>query len=399
MNIVIVGGGTAGWITSLFLLSEYKNINITVIESDVIGILGAGEGSTPLMRKFLKKCNIDENDFIKKTKSTFKLGIDFENWNIHNTLYKHPFINNAKAYHFDARLIAEYFKEISINRGVTHINGIIKTFIQNDKKDITKLILEDDTIIESDFLFDCSGFHRLLIGKLYNSNWISYSNHLKVNTAVPFFLDRNDTNMELDTKAIAMDYGWMWQIPLQHRWGCGYVFDGNIINEIQAKEEIELKLNRKIQSPKTLKFSAGYYDNVWVNNCIAMGLASGFLEPLEAVSIHITLMELNLIKNHLFKDKDTNVVNEKFSQIMDEHFLFIYYHYLCNKKDTQFWSDYNLEAAPSELHDFVKKDLNISFSSDEDYISKFKYNDVVQYTHYDWKLINDGIFGLNKSVL
>ena len=110
-------------------------------------------------------------------------------------------------------------------------------------------------------------------------------------------------------------------------------------------------------------------------------------------------MELNLIKNHLFKDNDTNIVNEKFSQIMDEHFLFIYYHYLCNKKDTEFWSDYNLISAPLELHKFVKKDLNISFSSDEDYISKFKYNDVVQYTHYDWKLINDGIFGLNKSLL
>ena len=104
----------------------------------------------------------------------------YENWNIHNTSYKHPFINNAKAYHFDAKLIAEYFKEISINRGVTHINGIIKSFIQNDKKDISKLILEDNTIIECDFLFDCSGFHRWLIGKLYNSNWVSYSNHLKV---------------------------------------------------------------------------------------------------------------------------------------------------------------------------------------------------------------------------
>ena len=251
------------------------------------------------MKKFLKKCNIDENDFINKTKSTFKLGIDFENWNVYNTSYKHPFINDSKAYHFDARLIAEYFKQISINRGVTHINGIVKSFVQNDKKDITNLVLSDDTTIPTDFVFDCSGFHRLLIGKLYNSNWVSYSNHLKVNTAVPFFLDRTDTNMELDTKAIAMDYGWMWQIPLQHRWGCGYVFDGNRINEIQAKEEIELKLNRKIQSPKTLKFSAGYYDNVWVNNCIAMGLASGFLEPLEAVSIHITLMELNLIKKIL----------------------------------------------------------------------------------------------------
>ena len=119
MNIVIVGGGTAGWITALFLLSEYKNSNITVIESDVIGILGAGEGSTPLMKKFLKKCNIDENDFINKTKSTFKLGIDFENWNVYNTSYKHPFINDSQAYHFDARLIAEYFKQISINRGIT----------------------------------------------------------------------------------------------------------------------------------------------------------------------------------------------------------------------------------------------------------------------------------------
>ena len=270
MNIIIVGGGTAGWITSLFLLSEYKDVNISVIESDTIGILGAGEGSTPLMRKFLKKCNIDENDFIKKTKSTFKLGIDFENWNIHNTSYKHPFINNAKAYHFDARLIAEYFKEISINRGVTHINGIVKSFVQNDKKDITNLVLSDDTTIPTDFVFDCSGLHRLLIGKLYNSNWVSYSNHLKVNTAVPFFLNRDDTNMELDTKAIAMDYGWMWMIPLQHRWGCGYVFDGNMIDEKQAKVEVEIKLNRKIESPKTLKFSAGYYDNVWVNNCIAI---------------------------------------------------------------------------------------------------------------------------------
>lgn len=399
MNIVIVGGGTAGWITSLFLLSEYKHANISVIESDTIGILGAGEGSTPLMRKFLKRCNIDESDFIKKTKSTFKLGIDFENWNIHNTTYKHPFINNAKAYHFDARLIAKYFKEISIDRGITHINSMIKDFGQNKVGNINKIILKNGLTIECDFVFDCSGFHRLLIGKLFNSNWISYSKYLKVNTAVPFFLERNDTTMELDTKAIAMDYGWMWQIPLQHRWGCGYVFDGNIIDESIAKEELENKLNKKIESPKTLKFSAGYYEKVWINNCISIGLSSGFLEPLEAVSIHISLMELNLVKEHLFKDNHNNIVNEKFSQIMNEHFLFIYYHYLCNKQNTIFWSEYNLNNAPKEIFKFIKDDLSLMFSSDDSYRNKFKYNDIVQYTYYDWKMIHNGIFNLNKSII
>lgn len=399
MKFVIVGGGTAGWLTSIYLLTEYNNAQITLIESSNIGILGAGEGSTPLMRKLFKKCNIDEKEFLEQTKSTYKLGIDFENWNTSNINYKHPFINNSKAFHFDARLIADYFKKIAIERGVTHIDSIVKSFETSDSGNITKIILDDDTSIDSDFIFDCSGFHRLIIGKLYKSNWISYSDYLKVNTAVPFFLDRDDSNMFLDTNAIAMDYGWMWQIPLQHRWGCGYVFDGNKITEVEAKKEIELKLNRSISSPKTLQFSAGYFEKVWINNCISIGLSAGFLEPLEAVSIHITIMELNLIKKHLFTDNDVNVFNEKFSQIMDEHFLFIYYHYLCNKSNTDFWEEYNLNNSPKELLKFINSDLNISFNTDEEYGERFKHTDVIQYTHYDWKLINNGIFGINKKLL
>lgn len=399
MNIVIVGGGTAGWLTSLFLLSEYDNMNITVVESETIGILGAGEGSTPLMRKLLKKCKIDESDFITKTKSTYKMGIDFENWNTHNTIYKHPFINNSKAYHFDARLVAEYFKEISIDRGIQFVNGIVEDFKLDEKNDIKTLSISNGIEIETDFVFDCSGFHRLIVGKLYKSKWISYSDYLKVNTAIPFFLDRNDKNMELDTISIGMDFGWMWQIPLQHRWGCGYVFDNNKINEFDAKKEIELKLKKDINSPKTLKFSAGHYDKVWINNCIAIGLASGFLEPLEAVSIHISIVQLNLIKNHLFKDNDIKTFNEKFEQVMNEHFLFIYYHYLCNKQNTIFWKEYNLNNAPKSIFNFIDDNSNIIFNSDEEYINKFKYKSEVQYSYYDWKMINDGIFGINKKLL
>jgi len=399
MKIVVVGGGTAGWVTSLFLLSNYKSSEITVIESSEIGILGAGEGSTPLMRKFLKSINVDEIDFIEKTKSTFKLGINFENWNVHNKSYKHPFINDSKSYHFDAKLVAEYFKDIAIKRGIVYVDGIVNDFIQNEKGDITKIILNNDDIIDTDFVFDCSGFHRLIIGKLFKSNWISYNEHLKVNTAIPFFLERDDPNMELDTESIAMKYGWMWKIPLQHRWGCGYVFDNNQISEIDAKNEIEEKLKTKINSPRTLKFSAGCYEKVWVNNCIAIGLASGFLEPLEAVSIHITLMQLNLVNKHLFKDNDVNLFNEGFFQIMEEHFLFIYYHYMCNKKDSLFWEKYNFENAPKKIHEFVNETFNITFKSNEEYFTKFKHKNLVQYQHYDWRVINDGIFNLHKKFI
>jgi tryptophan 7-halogenase len=418
MKIVIVGGGTSGWLTALYVNKLIPNSKITLIESEDIGILGAGEGSVPIFPQFLNSLGILESDFIKNTNATFKIGIQFENWKNDGSSYFHPFhlasfsdvdttiinksgnsfefglpdigidyplinflsngedinekmishklaysnkspyINdenglqmlNQYSYHFDASLLAGYLRNVAKSKGVNRIVGEVSK-INKDKSNNIVSVVCGGIPIKSDFVFDCSGFQRLIIGKEYGSNWVSYKDKLRVDSAIPFFLEQDSDYIKPYTEAIAMDYGWMWKIPLQNRYGCGYIFDSNYLDWDSAKSEVEKFVGKEIRINKKIKFDAGRFDKVWINNCISIGLSSGFTEPLEATAIWTVIEQLNHITkpaielNNEFIRDEYNQYVAKFNDSVSD---FLHFHYLTNKTNTPFWKSYQTSTNLSE---------------------------------------------------
>jgi len=402
-KLIVLGGGAAGWLTALYLKKVFKQHNIKLIESKKIGILGAGEGSTPHLINFLNYLEIDIKELLKETKGTIKNGINFENWNGDNKKYFHGFeslnfLNNFQveelftqdnyvsylkncisknldldnfnygalltkenkidlqnqkfSIHFDAHEIANYLKKIAIERGVDYKEGEVKSFTQDEDGNVINIIMEDNINEPCDFLFDCSGFRRLVIGKLFKTPWVDYQKYLPMKKAVPFFLEQEE-DITPCTHAIAMKYGWIWKIPLQHRFGSGYIYDSDYIDADQALEEAERFLKTKLNSPRIISFDAGRFKNVWVKNCIAVGLSAGFTEPLEATSLYITvqsLLLLNHFNEYLFDASDSKKQN--FNEIMgnsnDEVLDFLYLHYLTNRKDSEFWLNFRKKTIVPE---------------------------------------------------
>ena len=446
-KFVIVGGGTAGWLSALYAKQTFPEHDITLIESSEIGILGAGEGSTPSFVALLDYLKIPLDFLIKNTQSTIKTSIRFTNWSQNANFYHHgfneatndnlgdffikdriqsfdysgpslshffikdnkfidnndfvlklgeskkiPFIfnNNVNihnnvigdfdqygrfAVHFDAKNLASVLSFIGQERGIKLINSKVVDFTFIDS-DIESIILENEQIIKTDFVIDCTGFSRLIIGKLYKSEWKSYSESLPMKKALPFFIKNNDiTKIEPYTDSIAMNYGWMWKIPLQHRYGCGYVFDSDFINEEDAVEEIKTFLGFEPEFPRgskgTFNFSPGCYKEIWIGNCIAIGLSSSFIEPLEATSIMHSILILKRLfsyKYNLFNRKKEyqKRFNEKilaeFEQIVD----IIYLHYMTDKKTNKFWSDFTKNnKIPKSLEEKIYY-LNNAFMTEEE---------------------------------
>jgi tryptophan halogenase len=348
-KVVIVGGGTAGWLTALYAQRFWGMNDITLIESSKIGILGAGEGSTPNFPGIIADLGIDENDFIIRTDTVLKKGIDFVNWSPDKSSeFLHDFgkLNNNKVYgyHFNAKLVAEYFKNIALERSINWIDSVITGFNKDSDDNIKDIELETGDIIPTDFVFDCSGFARLVIGNEYKSEWISYADQLTTNSAIAFFEPMNDTfelREQANTKCIAMNAGWMWRIPTRGRYGNGYAFSDKYISVDEAKAEIETYLGRPIEIVKTFKYEAGHFKESWVKNCIAIGLSSGFLEPLEATAVMTLIMSLQFI-NKLGDDRFNdplyvNQYNEYMEDINKQNMLFVRYHYHCYRSDTPFW--------------------------------------------------------------
>jgi tryptophan halogenase len=421
-TVVVVGGGTAGWLTALMAKKSQPNLNITVVESKEIGILGAGEGSTPHLNTLFEYLGIPISDLVKNCDATIKNGIKFTNWNNDGDFFYHgfpakdmslgpnfsksPFVANSTlltisillnnglkqvdftekisednkvpfvfkshnendptlsydnisstSIHFNASKLANRLKEIGQERGINVIDGIIKEVLLDDQGNIKSLDLEKVGVIDCNFVFDCSGFHRLIIGKTFNSKWKSYSDFLPSDSAVPFFIDVTD-EIPPYTEAIAMKYGWMWKIPLQNRFGCGYVYDSSLISEEQAVEEIEDFLGYVPTYPRKdkggFKFSAGYFEEPWIKNCVAVGLSANFIEPLEATSIWVSIIGLS----HIFgtpdwikggSDEIRNQFNSTIASMNDDIASFIYFHYMTKRQDTEFWKKFSYENAPEDL--------------------------------------------------
>lgn len=429
-KIVVLGGGSAGWLTALLTREFYPGFDITLIESEEIGILGAGEGTVPHFIEVLDFLRIPVSALVRECSATIKIGIKFTNWNGDGSSYFHdfaakdeleewafddhfrynmltthligkgvhldsanfyakladvwkvPFILNDLndialsnyrdaiaavqhlgniALHFDARLLAKFLGQVAqTQRRVQRVEGRFARVTEDDKGNITGIHLENGKYIACDFVFDCTGFARLLLGKHFKEKWIDYKQHLPLDTALPFFVPHDGKNFPPYTEAIAMKYGWMWRIPVQNRYGCGYVFDSSYINEEQAKQEVEEYLGHEISPPKTFRFQAGTFANTLVRNCFGVGLSQHFVEPLEATSIWTFSKNLiNFLKSgaimHL-NPEITAYINERCRQVIEPVPEFLYLHYLTRRNDSPFWREFRTRTA---MMDSLKMKQNL----------------------------------------
>ena len=403
MNIVIVGGGTAGWVSALMASSRFPGHTITVIESTKIGIVGVGESTTgrltDVLINFAYEYGCDHDEFIAETGATLKYAINHKGWtNDINQAYLGPidgswtrdsspdamfswglsnlqhskllltsrmghmidrgssnfnkttnkFSNYGHALHVDAHLVGKYFKKVCMrnNSNTNHIDSeVIQVNLNLENGFIKNVVLSNGETIEGDFFIDCSGFNKVLMNQL-STKWISYQKNLPLNTGLPFSLTYKEGEMPLPyTNAWAQKNGWMWQIPLMDRQGCGYVFCDAFTTPDKAQEEIETILGREIDPVKVIKFDAGRQESAWVKNCLAIGLASAFLEPLEATSIHATIVQAhNFVFEYLkptlydtINEGSRRIYNQRTRAMYDDVKDFLVMHYMGGRNDSEFW--------------------------------------------------------------
>lgn len=391
-NIVIAGGGTAGWMAAASLSKLLgKGFNISLIESDEIGTVGVGEAAIPTLTTFHRLLGINEQAFMKATHSTFKLGINFENWKQKDQDYMHGFgrvgkecwagefqhfwlhgkqqeiknpfdeycfeIQAAKSekfalaqkgglnysYHLDATLYAKFLRSFAEQHGVKRIEGKIVDVNKNSQSgDIESLTLASGQCIEGQLFIDCTGFVGLLIEKALHTGYEDWSHWLPCDSAVAVQTEAVSSPLPY-TRSIAHDSGWQWQIPLQHRVGNGMVFCSKYMSDDDAKSLLLDNIQGKtINEPRVIKFTTGRRRKGWNKNCVALGLSSGFLEPLESTSIHLIMSGiLRLIRLFPFEGIKPSFVNEYNQQLTSElehirDFIILHYH-ATERDDSPFW--------------------------------------------------------------
>jgi tryptophan halogenase len=456
MNLVVVGGGTAGWLTALYAKRVFPQYSVTLIESEDIGVLGAGEGATPILEGLLSFLEIDTPQLIKNTGATIKNGIKFTNWSEKEKSFYHPFTslvegsndvpfvknefmedyysfshmyaakNNHSwedycfipklsedkkvpflflengfasasgfSFHFNAKKLAEFLREVGENRGISRVEGIVSDFESDAYNNINKVFVQEKEIL-CDFVFDCTGFARILIGKHFKSKWVSHAETLPAKKAIPFFLPMGK-EIPPYTESTALDYGWAWKIPVQDRYGCGYVFDSDYISEDQAKKELDEFIGFEVDSPKTFSFEAGFYNEIWVNNCLAVGLSAGFIEPLEATSIMQFIKVLNRFFSNPTYLKTNNIViknefNKVFANETQEVVDFIYLHYITDKK-SMFWKEFTTKNKLPDRVAYLLEVIKTRGLNSSDFFGKSMFNSI----NYDYVLIGNGL--LTKPML
>ena len=388
-KIIIVGGGTAGLVSALLIKRRFEKVDIEIIKSQKIGIIGVGEGSTENFTDFIKSCDLNENELIIRSDATIKGGILFQNW--YKDLYFYNvdgrFINSTKIgqynggysynygyglshfdtttkylaknkinpkvkvnqYHFNTFKLNDYLIEVCKSRNIKIIDDEITDVIID--KDGIKELRSDSNVYNADFYIDSTGFKRLLISKL-GAKWQSYSKYLKMNQAIAFPTEDTD---EYNTYSLAraLKFGWMWRTPTYGRWGNGYIFDNNYIDSEQAQKEVEELFERPVDIFKNIKFDPGAIDKVWIKNCLAIGLSANFLEPLHATSIGSVISQLMMFTYYYFNynQKTIDTFNNKTNKSITIMRDFICLHYMVKKDDSQFWLDLQKNEIPDTLND------------------------------------------------
>jgi tryptophan halogenase len=398
-KVAIIGGGTAGWMTAAWLCKVLRaNLeDIVLVESDEIGTVGVGEATVPSFRKFNAILGIDEDDLIRATRATFKLGIEFVDWGQIGDRYYHPFGPNGRtlnglpfhalwhkglqcgatagladynlqalaarngkfmrptgtnsplstiayAFQFDAALYARYLRRFSEDRGVARLEGkVVEVRQRAEDGFIESVALETGSRIEADLFVDCSGFQGLLIEKALKTGFVDWSLWLPCDRAFAVPCESNGPPAPV-TRSTARAAGWQWRIPLQHRTGNGMVFSSAFMSDGEALDVLMSTLEGPPKSdPRLLRFRPGRREAFWVKNCVAIGLSAGFLEPLESTSLYLIQAAIGRL-HAFFPDREFSQVDIDFynaESIKEYEYVrdFIILHYkLTQRADSDFWN-------------------------------------------------------------
>ena len=408
-DIVIVGGGTAGWMAAAafarFLEGGWR---IRLVESEEIGTVGVGEATIPAIRLFNNALGLDEDDFVAATQGTFKLGIEFRDWVREGHSYHHAFgpvgrelglvpfhhywlrgralglakplgaysVNNVAAlrnrfdrvaarpgspvpevpyaFHFDASLYAAYLRRYAEARGVERIEGrIVGTRLDPETGHVETVRLEGGAEVAGDLFVDCSGFRGLLIERALGAGYEDWTRWLPCDRALAVPSARAGP-LTPYTRSTARTAGWKWRIPLQHRTGNGYVYCSRYLGDEEAAKELVASLDGEpLAEPRQLRFVAGRRRKFWVRNCVALGLASGFLEPLESTSIHLVqsaiMRLLVFLPGRGFSDAGIAEYNRQTALEYERIRDFIILHYKANERDLPFWRECGAMEVPDTL--------------------------------------------------
>ncbi|QNM81859.1 tryptophan 7-halogenase [Sphingomonas sabuli] len=415
-KVVIVGGGTAGWMSAAtlakILTTEY--CEVVLIESDEIGIIGVGEATIPQMATFNRMLELDEDDFVRRTKGTFKLGIQFVNWGREGHTYFHPFgsygLNMkgvsfhshwlrmhelgeaetldpwslpayagqrgkfmrpfdagnsplsqiAYAYHFDAGLYARYLRDYAETRGVKRQEGkIVDVNLRGEDGFVESVTLADGSKVEGDFFIDCSGFRGLIIEQALKAGYEDWSHYLPCNRAIAVPCESTDDIVPY-TRSTARSAGWQWRIPLQHRIGNGHVFASDFISDEDAADTLLSNLDGKpLADPRVVPFTTGRRKQMWVKNCVSLGLAAGFLEPLESTSIWLVQSGLSrlmtMFPDRTFQQADIDRYNRIVSNEYEIVREFLVLHYKATERDdSEFWKYCRNMPIPERLEEKIR---------------------------------------------
>lgn len=403
-KVVIAGGGTAGWMTAAALGKLLgKTLDVTLVESDAIPTVGVGEATIPTLLTLHQLLEIDEQEFLRAVQGTFKLGISFENWRDVGNDYIHSFGWTGKdcwaagflhfwlkglqkgitepfgnycpelmaakehrfvvsprnglnyAYHLDAGLYAKFLRALAEKHGVRRQEGTIAEVQQdNDTGDIRRLRLASGVELDGDLFIDCTGFGGLLIEKTLHAGYDDWTHWLPCDRAVAV-QTRSVGAPAPYTRSIAHDAGWQWRIPLQHRVGNGMVFCSQYWSEDEATATLMRNLQGEtLTEPRVISFRTGQRRQHWKKNCVALGLASGFMEPLESTSIHLIqrgiIRLLQLFPHDGIRDPDVREFNAQMQQECDNirDFIVLHYH-VTERRDTAFWRHCASMAIPDSL--------------------------------------------------
>ncbi|MBO9498198.1 MAG: tryptophan 7-halogenase [Novosphingobium sp.] len=413
-SVLVVGGGSAGWMAAAYLATALsRDIAITLVESEAIGIVGVGEATIPPLKQFNRFLKIDEREFIQATQGSLKLGIDFHNWGRVGDLYMHQFgtagreidtvlklhhwwlsgrlageadypafedlfpakaIGRANrfappesgqqtplgrytyAYHFDALLYGQFLRRLAEQRGVTRVEGRIEGVERDGASgDVAAVVLADGRRLEADLFVDCSGFRSVLLGGELAEPFDDWSRWLPNDRAWATTSERENDRIVPYTRAIALEVGWQWRIPLQHRIGSGHVFSSAFSSEEAGLDRLKATLDTPIiRDPHLLKFKAGRRSRSWVANVVGLGLASGFLEPLESTSIHLVQASIERLVTYfptrhmdpVLRDCFNREVQQDWERVRD--FIIAHYH-LTERTDSDFWNHVRTMPVPDSL--------------------------------------------------
>lgn len=416
-SVVVIGGGSAGWMAATALATYLgRNAQVRLVESEDIGIVGVGEASVPHIRTFnTHVLGIDETEFVKRTHGTVKLGIKFDDWARLGDSYIHGFgaIGRAKgplpfhqfwlklflagraapigeyslqtvmapqhkfvpgagdappgspladvayAYHFDASLYARFLRELAERRGVTRIEGkVVGVNLRAGDGFVESVTLENQQRVEGELFIDCSGFRGLLIEQALHTGYVDWSHWLPCDRAMAVPSERAGPTPPY-TCASARAAGWQWHIPLQHRTGNGYVYSSQHISDDEAAAGLLARLDGKaLAEPRALRFTTGMREKFWNRNVVALGLASGFLEPLESTSIYLAQSGISRLLS-LFPKRDFNPLlidrynrESAFEYERVRDFLILHYK-ATERDDTAFWNDCRTMSIPDSLREAI----------------------------------------------